>query len=336
MFARTRVKLTAWYLLIIMMISLIFSMIIYSMVNVEFVRFERAQISFQKDIDDFFSPPAGSPPLKGKVLLEDIHEARIRLISRLAIMNLGILIFAGGAGYFLAGRTLKPIKESMDEQNRFISDSSHELRTPLTSLRSEIEVALMNKNLTSKNAREVLRSNLDEVISLQTLSDGLLVLAQNGEVVSKNIMEEISIKESLNLAIKKTESLAKAKEININKKIKDAKVMGIHDRLTEVFVILIDNAIKYSKTKSVVEVSSRKTKDGVKIEIIDFGIGINEKDLPHIFDRFYRAEKSRTENGFGLGLSIAKKIIDLHHGDISVKSEIKKGTTFIITLPQNS
>ena len=138
MFERTRVRLTAWYLLIIMAISLLFSMVIYSMVNADFVRFERMQVRMQEDIEQGLIP---APPRYHGIDLEDIKEARIRLITTLGFVNLAIIVVAGGAGYFLAGRTLKPIKESMDEQRRFISDSSHELRTPLTSLRSEIEVS---------------------------------------------------------------------------------------------------------------------------------------------------------------------------------------------------
>ncbi len=330
MFERTRTKLTAWYLVIIMAISLLFSVVIYSMVNSEFVRFERMQIRIQENIA-FGKPPPG--PKFVMINPQNIERARKRLIITLGIVNLGILIISGGAGYFLAGRTLKPIKDSMDDQKRFISDSSHELRTPITSLRSEIEVNLMNKNLTLKGARKVLESNLEEVISLQILSDSLLELAQNGKLINKNSMEEVSIANIIEAAIKKTEKVAKAKQITIDKNLKEATIMGFSDRLTEVFVILLDNAIKYSRKNNIIEISSSVSGNNVKISIQDHGIGISDKDLPHIFDRFYRAQKSRTENGYGLGLSIAKKIISSHNGSIEVKSKIDKGTTFIVSLP---
>lgn len=330
MFERTRVKLTAWYLLIIMIISLLFSLIIYSMVNVEFIRFEQNQIRLQKDIMQNKFIPA---PRVNDILFVDIHEARIRLITRLGILNLGILIFAGGAGYFLAGRTLRPIKESMDEQNRFISDSSHELRTPLTSLRSEIEVNLLNKNLTVAKAKSVLKSNLDEVISLQILSDRLLELSENRELINKNNLSKISIKEVLETATKKAKKIADTKQIQIETNIADKKILGDFDRLVEAFVILLDNAIKYSPKKSNIQLISKTNKNRVQISVIDSGIGINDEDINHIFDRFYRAEKSRNEDGFGLGLSIAKKIINSHNGEISAKSNSKKGSTFIVELP---
>lgn len=330
MFERTRVKLTAWYLVIIMAISLLFSMVIYSMVNADFVRFERIQIRMQQDIEDGIIP---APPRYRGINLEDIHEARMRLVATLGFINLIILVSAGGAGYFLAGRTLKPIKDSMDEQRRFVSDSSHELRTPLTSLRSEIEVSLMDKNLTTDKSRKVLESNLEEVISLQNLSDRLLDLAQNGKLVSKNVMIEVPMDSIIETAIKKTEKMAKNKQIEVLNKTKAGNIKGVPDRLTELFVILIDNAIKYSPKKTKVEIFSVSEKNGIKILVKDHGVGISKEDLPHIFDRFYRAEKSRSESGYGLGLSIAKKIVEGHSGTIEVKSELKKGTTFIVSLP---
>ena len=330
MFERTRIKLTAWYLLILMIISLLFSVIIYSMVNIEFIKFEQMQERIQHEIVEGFAP---TPPRFNQLNFEDIHEARVRLIIRLGIMNLGILLFAGGAGYFLAGRTLKPIKESMDEQDRFISDSSHELRTPLTSLRSEIEVNLMDKKLTTTKARNVLKSNLDEVISLQILSDRLLELSENRELINKNKLNEISILKVINTAIKKTHKLADSKQIKIESNLKEKIIIGDFDKLTEVFVILIDNAIKYSPKNKIVEITTKVNKNNIQISVKDHGLGISKVDKDHIFDRFYRAEKSRTEKGYGLGLSIAKKIVDSHDGEISVKSTPKKGATFTVKLP---
>ena len=312
-----------------MTISLLFSLIIYSMVNIEFVRFESNQIKLQKDMIEKRYVPA---PKLSNIFFVDIHEARIRLITRLALLNLGILIFSGGAGYFLAGRTLKPIKETIDEQNRFITDSSHELRTPLTSLRSEIEVSLMDKNLSTTKAKNVLKSNLDEVISLQNLSDSLLELAEGREIINKNNLSKVSILDIINTSVKKTKNLAESKNIKIINNTKDKIITGDFERLTEAFVIIIDNAIKYSPEKSKIHIYSKNKKNQTNIFIEDHGIGIQKEDLDHIFDRFYRSEKSRNEKGYGLGLSIAKKIIDTHNGEIKVTSIPGKKTIFNIKL----
>lgn len=323
-----------------MAISLLFSVVIYQSANTEFRRFEKMQDRITRDFERKFSPFPKEQNGKPNFIIftrddaEEINEARERFILMLGMINVSILIISGTAGYFLAGRTLKPIQTMLEEQKRFISDSSHELRTPLTTLRTEIEVALRNKNLNSQSAKKVLKSNLEEVISLQTLSNNLLELAQNGKLVNKNLMKILSLKTIVEAAIRKTEKMAKTKQIKIKNNVADLKIKGIDDRLTEVFVILLDNSIKYSKNKGIVEIESKKVDGKVKILITDNGMGISEKDLPYIFDRFYRSDESRTEAGYGLGLSIAKKIVESHNGSISARSEQGEKTEFIIELPK--
>jgi signal transduction histidine kinase len=119
----------------------------------------------------------------------------------------------------------------------------------------------------------------------------------------------------------------------LEKNIKNTKIIGVNDRLIELFAILIDNAIKYSKNGQTIKINSDTEKGRAQIQIIDQGIGISEKDLPHIFDRFYRSDKSRNEKGYGLGLSIAKKITELHNGSISVESKLGEGSKFIVNFP---
>jgi len=335
MFENTRIKLTAWYLLIIMLISLLFSIGIYSKVNEEFSRFDKFQIRLKQDINErnIVLLPGPRPNQFIRLDSQEIQAARIRFISALTFINLVIFVLAGAAGYFLAGRTLKPIKKMLDEQNRFITDSSHELRTPLTSLKTEIEVGLRNKKLDIKTARKILESNLEEVINLEALSNNLLELAQNGNLVNKNAMKTVSLSEILKKAVNKTQKMADIKQIKIRSNIQEIKIIGVQDRLIEVFIILLDNAIKYSSNKGSIELISKIKDDRVLISVIDYGMGISHEDLPHIFDRFYRADKSRTKKGYGLGLSIAKKIIESHKGSITVDSTQNKKTTFTVILP---
>lgn len=335
MFENTRIKLTAWYLLIIMLISLFFSIGIYSKINEEFSRFENFQIRLKNDINgrNIVFPQGPRPNQIVRLDSKEIQAARIRLISTLAFINFVIFVLAGAAGYFLAGRTLKPIKKMMEEQNRFITDSSHELRTPLTSLKTEIEVGLRSKKLNLKIARKILESNLEEVINLEMLSNNLLELAQNGNLVNKNALKKVSLSEILKKAVYKTQKMADAKQIKVINNIKDTKIIGAEDRLVEVFIILLDNSIKYSLNKGNIELISKIKDNKVLISVIDYGMGISREDLPHIFDRFYRADKSRTKKGYGLGLSIAKKIVESHGGTISAESEPGVKTTFIVSLP---
>jgi two-component system sensor histidine kinase CiaH len=351
MFESARIKLTAWYLLIIMVVSLFFSFAIYSGINNEFGRIEQFEKRRQEDEKKGFVPEfeaflkdqqnkgLPTPPnvrITRRLDPQMIRESRTRLIVLLGVVNGCILFLAGFAGYFLAGRTLRPIKDMLDEQNRFVTDASHELRTPLTSLKSSIEVSLRDNTLTTQQAKKVLESNLEEVNSLQVLSDSLIELTQypNG---SKKLFEKLSVDALLLEATKKVSSLAKQKHIAIEHKKTDALVFGEKQSLIELVVIILDNAIKYSFEKTSITITV-KTPDGkVLITIVDQGIGIDPKDFPHIFDRFYRADKSRSKNdtpGYGLGLSIAKHIALLHKGSLHAESIVGKGTTFSISLPK--
>jgi len=332
MFQSARLRLTAWYLLIIMLISMFFSTIIYFEFNQEIQRFALMQQARRERMEQAFGVPLQAPDSELKVLM----EARNRLLLILVLVNAGILIVSGGAGYFLAGQTLRPIKEMIEEQKRFITDASHELRTPLTALRSEIEVHLREKNATSLETRELLVSNLEEVIRLQDLSDGLIKLT-NGQKQHTGEMTTVSLTAVIAAVSKKVTPLAKRKHIKLVQDIPVISVQGNAQSLGELFVILLDNAIKYSPASSTVSIVAHSQKRGVQIIVSDQGKGIASEDLPHIFERFYRADSSRKHtsvDGYGLGLSIAQKIVDEHSGSIRVKSKLQKGATFIIYLPR--
>jgi two-component system sensor histidine kinase CiaH len=343
MFHRTRLKLTAWYLLIIMAVSISFSTFIYLGSTREFDRILRVQeyriqhpeiqrIFIQRPIwqnDDV--PPAGAPDP------QLISEARSRIAEELVIINLVILIFSSLAGYFLAGRTLKPIKEMIDEQNRFITDASHELNTPLTSLKTSIEVNLRDKKLSLEKLKQVLLSNLEEVNSLQVLSDELIEITQYQKANGNFRLTKVNMVNVINAAVAKIKPQTKNKQIKIITKINKTFVNADERSLIELFTILLDNAVKYSPSKKNIEVELLSVDSKIKIIVKDNGIGIDKEDMPFIFERFYRADKSRTKQqvaGYGLGLSIAKRIVDLHGGTIAVESTRGNGTSFTVIFPK--
>jgi signal transduction histidine kinase len=270
---------------------------------------------------------------------EIIGEIKRRIIFGLIVINGIILVTAGGLGYFLAGKTLKPIADMVDEQNRFISDASHELRTPLTSLKTAMEVELRDKKIDLPSTKKLMRDNLVEINKLQSLSEGLLQLAQYKSGDNNLKFEKLSVKKIVTEAINSILLIAREKKIKIINNTKDYKIKGNKYSLIDLFVIILDNAIKYSGEEKTVIVDSEKEDGTVKILIKDLGIGIGEKDLPHVFDRFYRTEKARERKGaggYGLGLAIAKKIVEAHHGEIKIESKLNKGTTIIIILPSLS
>lgn len=324
MFNSARLKLTAWYLLIIMFISIAFSLVIYQGVMGEVHRFSKIQrLRMERVFID-----------------EDlITEIKQRVIFGLGVINIIILLSSGALGYFLAGKTLRPIQEMVEEQNRFISDASHEFRTPLTALKSSLEVNLRDKNLTINDAKKVMNENVVDVNNLQKLSDSLLQLAQYEKPKINNHIEKNSLKKIINESLQNTEALAKNRNITIKSIIINGSLGGDKYGLVDLFVILLDNAIKYSKEGSIISIKTKKTKNSIIVSIADKGIGIEEKDIPYIFNRFYRSDKARSKkgiNGYGLGLSIAKKIVDQHKGTIEITSKLNKGTTVIVYLPNYS
>ena len=333
MFQKARIRLTAWYLVIILLISIFFSGLIYYGVSRELDRgFRRYEQRFRFRNEQPF--PAPRLPFS----IDELESAKKQVLIHLISTNIIIALLSALASYFLAGKTLKPIEEMVNEQNRFITDASHELRTPLTSLKTSIEVNLRDKNLTLDASKKVLQSNLEEINSMQSLSDNLLSLAQYQKSNGNLIFEIVPIKEIIDEAVKKVLPLAKKKQITIAENVNDYSILGDKKSLVDLFVILLDNAIKYSPKKKSIEIKVFKGDRVIIITVKDFGMGIEEKDLLHIFDRFYRADSSRSKSsvsGFGLGLSIAKKIVEVHKGTITAESTPGKQTTFTIKLPTN-
>lgn len=337
MFRSARLKLTAWYLLIIMVISLSFSTVIYRMFSMEVERVARIQrLRIERGLNGGTLPFSDDTSPSPRLILDDalIGEEQQRIILFLAVVNAGVFVLSGALGYFLAGRTLEPIAAMVDEQHRFISDASHELRTPLTALKSSLEVNIRDPNLTIAAAKTLMKESVSDVNKLQSLSDSLLQLAQYQTPKPK--FSTIHLDAISQSACRQVSSLAQRKHITLANDIPSLELDASEYGILDLLVILLDNAIKYSPQRSTVRLSAKRTDGSVLISVMDTGIGINATDLPHIFDRFYRADTARSKQslgGYGLGLSIAKQIANAHHGSISVESAPKKGTTFTVRLP---
>ena len=273
-------------------------------------------------------PPVIDPDL--------VAETKSRIIYMLTIINGVILILSGGLGYILAGRTLSPIQEMLDEQSRFISDASHELKTPITAIKSMMEVELRNKNMTLVEAKEALRGGVSEMNKLQKLTQYLLELTHSEYKGKALPLTTVSFVEVAEEAKRRVLSLLTYKTINLLVEGNEVYVKGNADRLVDASIIFLDNAIKYSPKKSVIRMKVEKKNGHGILSIADQGTGIAAKDLSHIFERFFRGDASRSKNdsdGYGLGLAIAKRIIDMHSGTIGVKSSKGKGTTVVVEIP---
>jgi len=252
------------------------------------------------------------------------------MILALLYVNFVILIGGGFGSYWLARRTLAPIEKAHEAQSRFTSDASHELRTPLAAMKAELEVYLRDKNLPIAEARELLESNLEEVDKLIQLSEMLLKMSRLD--YDKLEKTQLDIVQLLPNAMKPYSRYKKRFDITTRK---SAITTGNEAAIIELMSILIDNSLKYSPENSRISIRIFERRLMTGFEITNTGKPIAEDKLPHIFDRFYRADSSRTEsnkNGYGLGLAIAKKITEIHHGYIQASST-EKETMFTFYLP---
>jgi two-component system OmpR family sensor kinase len=224
---------------------------------------------------------------------------------------------------------------SFKQMKQFSADASHELRTPLAVLRAQLEQALSDKAPLSE-VREIVASCLDETMRMSTLVEHLLLLAKadaHQEVIHK---EPVQLGELLKGLFDESVMLASPRTLNVVlRHVEDIVIIGDEQRLRHMMLNLIDNAIKYNHVRGEIALSLEREDDMAKIIVTDTGIGIPERELPRIFDRFYRVDKARSKSsgGVGLGLSIVKWTVEEHGGRITVASELGKGTTFTIYLP---
>jgi signal transduction histidine kinase len=275
---------------------------------------------------------------------EPEHQALSRLLFILgAGGGLGLLL-ATAAGFLLAGRALRPIQKSLERQRAFVADASHELRTPLALIRANAEVLKRRR----EQPVDSNISSVDDIIAETDRLSGLvgrmlkLARADTGEPIA--IESEVDLRELTLDTAREMRRLAEPRGISIGVEADGsstssgqalAKVRGDESLLRELVTVLLDNSIKYSHEGASVTVGVQPGGGQVMLTVADTGRGIPPESLPRIFDRFYRVDKARAREmgGAGLGLAIAKSIVDAHHGSIGIKSRVGEGTTVTVELP---
>lgn len=329
LFQSATLQLTGWYLAILVTISLLFSFIIYQISVSEIST--RLDV-FESRISDNMSPVPSFD--FGTFRNRQLHESEGNMLLGLIYANL-VILFVGGLGsYLLAKRTLRPIEESHEAQGRFASDASHELRTPLAVMKSELEVALRDTKLTKEEMRELLISNLEEVNRLSDLSHALLQFTR-GDTDDLE-MKQVSLR-TISKKVLGAQAMPKDR-IRLHAKT-NAELYGNEPGLSELLVILLDNALRYSPIDSKIDLTLIEAEDQVVCTISNSGEGIDPSDMPHVFERFYRGDHSRSSQnaqGYGLGLSLAKRIVELHDGIIEISSIPDEITSVTVTLPKIS
>lgn len=318
-FDKATVKLTAIYTVVIMVVSILFSVCL-GVVTVGELKhpYEAPSIFKELRVDEDFT----------KAYRVRTKDAESKVWASLVLINVNMLIIAVALSYLLARWTLKPIERAMDDETRFVSDASHELRTPLATMRMENEILLRDRDAKKDDYREQLQSNLEEIDKLRQLTDTLLKLS------GSNKLEPgvVDASDAVATAIDRISRAAEAKDIAIDNRVGHFTLMTNEDALAEIIYIYLDNAVKYSPDHSTVEIYSS---DNRSISVRDHGSGIAAKDLPNIFNRFYRADESRNSEGFGLGLSLASRMAEQLGGRALAANNSGKsapGTTFTIRL----
>jgi len=333
MFTSATLKLTGWYLMILVVISLLFSFIIFELSTSEISsRLERLQVRLEGNSQTITLP---GPLTLTDLRMNQTQEARTSIFVGLVYMNIAVIGIGGIGSYLLARRTLRPIEEAHEAQSRFTSYASHELRTPLAVMKSEIQVTLRSSSVAPAEYKELLESNLEEVDKLTKLSESLLHLSRL-DYEGLDTSSRIDVIASAKASAKSLKIPASRLSYELPSQ-KTVYVDGSPSMIEDLFKILLDNAIKYSPADSPILFEVSANGRTCKIKITNQGKGIAKKDIDKIFERFYRGESSRNHDkhtGYGLGLSLAKKIVALHDGTISVTSTPGSTTTFTVSLPQ--
>lgn len=325
-------KLTILYVAVLGVVCVLFSVFIYNLASLEIDQSSRRQaVGIRTMLGGFIIDEERTEALWQR----EVSEARARLKAKLLLAN--ILVVGAGAilCYELARRTLRPIEEAAIAQERFTSDASHELRTPLAIMRSEIEVALRDPALTLADSKHLLESNLEEVNTMHKLTENLLYLARHKQLGERKVTDLAKLSQSV---VKKFAKRAASQNVTLHSTVQPLELAVHREALTQTLSILIDNAIKYAGSGSTIEISTRPQKHKITIAVRDDGVGIPQEIAPYVFDRFTRGDVSRTSQGSnegqGLGLSIAKQLVESMSGSIHFKSTPGKGAVFYIDLPR--
>jgi len=330
MFESATFRLTGWYLAILMSISILFSAVIFNINYHEIdVRLQNLQRSLVEIAPGVFYRGEAPQEINTSRSIQTA-EAAIQLFWSLFWVNVGVLLAGGLLSYYFARRTLEPIEKAHESQSRFTSDASHELRTPLATIKTELEVSLQDPELSIDDARELLSSNLEEVNKLINLSEMLLKLSrfEHADLEKERLDLQVVLAEKLDNYYKDEDRFEIIARDNIITE-------GNYAAIAELMGILIENALKYSPKKSPIKIRIFQHRGMASFSVQNKAKRIAPETLERLFDRFYRGDSSRTksnENGYGLGLSIAKKITDVHHGSIKA-TNVDGGVKMTVHLP---
>lgn len=272
-------------------------------------------------------------------LVRNIDSEESMLDQLIIIMTVGISIgsiLAVIAGYFLAGRALIPIQRSWEAQQQFVSDASHELRTPLAVIQSRADVLFQKPEATIRERALDISVISKETRRLSKLVTNLLTLARSDSNQVEIAKTQFALEEVIHDVVNQYVDIADFQGKKIYATVKNKiSFIGDKERIHQLLVILVDNSMKFTLEGGEIQLLAMEKANTVIIQVKDSGIGIPKEEISKVFNRFYQVEQSRTNReGAGLGLSIAKWIVEKHNGAIKVDSTLEKGTTFEMSFPK--
>lgn len=327
MFRQAHFRLTFLYSLIFLVLFWILNVGIYLWMNSYF--------GDEAHSGRFHVRLEGAEPTVVNVLREPTSDMVMdELRNRLIFLDLFLLLCIPPLTWYLTGRTLDPVQKALEREKQFLADISHDLRTPLAILQSEIDVSL-TKARRNNEYRQTLESNREEVLHLTTLVEDMLFLSRGSQQLQHITKNTVDLTDILLEQVNRFQILAKQKKLHLEFEPSEQSmsIVGNQQMLKRLLASILDNAIKYTREGGSVTVKISTEKQAVRVSIVDTGIGIPKDQLGNIFDRFYRADTSRSQTGYGLGLSIAKQIVVFHKGSIEVASEEGKGTIVALKFP---
>lgn len=254
--------------------------------------------------------------------------ARREFHTRLSLSGIGRFRFIGERFNSMAAE----LEHTTLLRNDFINNFSHEFKTPIVSIRGFAKL-LKQENISPEQKEEYLNIIIHEADRLANLSAKVLDLSKiEGQTELYNT-KTYNLAEQIRLSFLLLESKWSNKNIDFDIDLDEIKITANEEMMQQVFVNLIDNAIKFTPENGMISLSLKSEEDQIKFTLSDTGIGMTEEQVSRMFQKFYQADSSHVQEGNGLGLALVKQIVDLHHGTIEVKSQIGDGTTFIISFP---
>jgi two-component system, OmpR family, sensor histidine kinase CiaH len=253
------------------------------------------------------------------------------------VVPLGVEVFllTTGLAYLFASKTLKPIQDSMWTRKRFTADAAHDLRTPLSIMKMNLELMGINSNPTKEEMNELVISNLEEVDRMTRIIEDLMTISSIDNIKSNMPFSKIDLLAVAESAIREIKPAADRKSITLVSALEPATMNGNRNALERMILNLLRNAVEYTPEKGKIELSV-SVNDKIILTVADNGAGIDSKDLPHVFERFYKGEIARKKKikGSGLGLAIVKEIVNKHKGSARIESVLNRGTKVIVEFPR--